>query len=1148
MRHNAHRAFICLLLTQIILGLLPVAGQAQVSEIEYVQWLSYYRLPSPAQGVAINGDVAYVAVDEKGMQNVNIGDPTDPTFHSYLDFYSDLTVTLQLVTNFPTNGFTYVSFSYFDALSGQTTVDLKGGQNDPQNPPDFVVGSTGAVTCRNLFEAIKKKQIAYKVKGPIGTTDSNGESDTTNTTGTIELSFIGIPIGSDREPNIAVRNDTEPVPDDSYVVSEPTGGIKEGQALGVTYHSPLIYVAAGDHALAIIQTSGDVISEIHHLNDYATGGPLPPAAQDVAVSTQWAYIADANYGLVIYNVFKPQDKKYPPWLASVFKPTELLGAQSVSYYGNLAFVVTESNGLKIVDVSDPMNPEMFVSDFDTIGKNTHDIKIEAESKLAYLANGADGLLIVDINDPRKPAVLGILDTPGTALAVDTIENTAGHLAFVADGSGGVRVVNVADPANPSSLGAFETYGEAYDVWASGDYAYVGDKDSDGRGWLNIFDAAAPDALPFYADFSALPRVGTEPLEVTFTDRSVGNIVNRVWDFGDGTATVIDPVAPITHTYQNYGSYDVTLTIYDSDGETTRTTKTGYITVNPASVNPPSANFTATPTSGDTPLVVTFTDTSTGYVTSREWDFDGDGQVDATNPTEPIQWIYKKPGTYTVTLTAKGLSTQEPSTRTRTNYITVTGSMPSEIGEWEKGTNTWRLALDTTGECHAIDALAFDGDVDYDQSPFFVKAAFGDGTDVRSFSYGYYDFNTETVEILTSQTLNQLSADKIVDIAVSNGVISVGTSGYGLRLLQFVDGFDGQVAIEVGQYSTGTASILGVDADDDGYVYLALGSSGVKIINVKTPSSPSLAASIGGLDTAGNVSVFVGDDGKKYLYVANGWKGVSIYDVTKASSPKLVGSVDSIGPALDVAAFGTTAYVAAGQIGLLVLDISKPSAPKALAQYRFTGWAKSVAILDSEWTDNVDQPMKRLAMVGCGEAGLMIVDATEPTNPVLRGSFNTDGNVERIALLSAGTQHVNGSTMLQVYIGLADAAGGVSVVRYDHPLPLVTVAAPSGSTALRSGSAAYVEWNVDETASGSDFVIQLCKGSKVVATLGEASTSGGLGMTNVLVPNTVPSGADYRLRVVSKRDASLWGESTPVMLSNVSRDIPNAIGQGWILYE
>ncbi|MAB79258.1 MAG: hypothetical protein CMJ89_07885, partial [Planctomycetes bacterium] len=64
---------------------------------------------------------------------------------------------------------------------------------------------------------------------------------------------------------------------------------------------------------------------------------------------------------------------------------------------------------------------------------------------------------------------------------------------------------------------------------------------------------------------------------------------------------------------------------------------------------PAADFSATPTSGPAPLPVSFTDLTTGPVTSWNWDF-GDGAVSTlASPTN----TYTVPGTYTVFLRVSG---------------------------------------------------------------------------------------------------------------------------------------------------------------------------------------------------------------------------------------------------------------------------------------------------------------------------------------------------------------------------------------------------------------------------------------------------------------------------------------------------------------
>ena len=80
---------------------------------------------------------------------------------------------------------------------------------------------------------------------------------------------------------------------------------------------------------------------------------------------------------------------------------------------------------------------------------------------------------------------------------------------------------------------------------------------------------------------------------------------------------------------------------------------------------PVASFTYTPTSGDAPLTVSFSNTSTN-ATSFSWDFDDDGVEDSTAQNPPDQ-VYAVPGTYTAVLTvSNGLATS-----TASHTITVT---------------------------------------------------------------------------------------------------------------------------------------------------------------------------------------------------------------------------------------------------------------------------------------------------------------------------------------------------------------------------------------------------------------------------------------------------------------------------------------------
>lgn len=162
-----------------------------------------------------------------------------------------------------------------------------------------------------------------------------------------------------------------------------------------------------------------------------------------------------------------------------------------------------------------------------------------------------------------------------------------------------------------------------------------------------------------ADFSGTPTSGAATLDVDFTDLSTGTPTSWLWDFGDGdTSTSQNP----SHSYTFIGVYTVALTATNDQGSDTET-KADYIVVGVA----PAADFSGTPTSGDAPLTVDFTDLSTGDVTDWLWDF-GDGGSDVIpNATH----VYAAAGTYTVALTVTGPAGTD--TETKVDYITVTAA-------------------------------------------------------------------------------------------------------------------------------------------------------------------------------------------------------------------------------------------------------------------------------------------------------------------------------------------------------------------------------------------------------------------------------------------------------------------------------------------
>ncbi len=158
-----------------------------------------------------------------------------------------------------------------------------------------------------------------------------------------------------------------------------------------------------------------------------------------------------------------------------------------------------------------------------------------------------------------------------------------------------------------------------------------------------------------AHFGSDVTSGVLPLTVNFADSSKGFITSWLWDFGDGiTSTEKNP----TYTYENVGSYSVSLTVSNYDSSNT-ITKENYITVKNM-----IANFSADVTMGQAPLTVSFTDSSLGEIDAWLWKF-GDGLTSTSqNPTH----VYTNGDSFTVSLFVRGPGGS--NTMVKSNYIIV----------------------------------------------------------------------------------------------------------------------------------------------------------------------------------------------------------------------------------------------------------------------------------------------------------------------------------------------------------------------------------------------------------------------------------------------------------------------------------------------
>ncbi len=163
----------------------------------------------------------------------------------------------------------------------------------------------------------------------------------------------------------------------------------------------------------------------------------------------------------------------------------------------------------------------------------------------------------------------------------------------------------------------------------------------------------------YITVGTVPTAGfnntTNLLTANFNNTS-SNSTSYAWNFGDGnTSNSANP----SHTYDEDGTYTVTLTTTNNCGAVTATQ-----TVTVASM--PTAGFSANTTSGCAPFMAQFTNESSENATSFQWSFPGGTPASSTAENPSV--TYSEAGTYTVTLTVSNAAGS--NSVTQTNFITV----------------------------------------------------------------------------------------------------------------------------------------------------------------------------------------------------------------------------------------------------------------------------------------------------------------------------------------------------------------------------------------------------------------------------------------------------------------------------------------------
>jgi len=260
------------------------------------------------------------------------------------------------------------------------------------------------------------------------------------------------------DPETKPRRITEP--------AEP-GHVNQEQ----TMHSLYAYLYIGDSEEGLILTNAATLLDGDPQNNFleraklkSGGDAFNPGGvltglRSLVIAGHYVY-ATSNAGLVVVNINDPLaplvvgDQATTSPSATIGGPY-LRDPKSVAVQFRFAFI-TDADGLKVVDITDPERPRPATDD-KTFVPLASAGRIYVARNYAFVACGEHGLAIIDVQKPREPKLLQMFTADGKLTDVRDVKvgmTYASLYAYVADGKNGLRVLELMGPHTTQQFRGF----------------------------------------------------------------------------------------------------------------------------------------------------------------------------------------------------------------------------------------------------------------------------------------------------------------------------------------------------------------------------------------------------------------------------------------------------------------------------------------------------------------------------------------------------------------------------------------------------------------------------------------------------------------------------------------------------------------------
>jgi hypothetical protein len=570
-------------------------------------------------------------------------------------------------------------------------------------------------------------------------------------------------------------------------------------------------------------------------------------------------------------------------------------AYEVVVEGDYAFVADGSNGLVVLNISNPSGPTQ-IGHYNTAGVAR---ALAVDGQRVYLADGTLGLRIFNVQIPNNPAPIATLGGLGTVN--DVVFD--GRMIYAAS-STGIHVIDASNTTLPTLVGSFSGILNGVGLDIEGDLLYVADND-----YVWIMDITDPTSLVMAGYYNPS---GT-PCNVT-VDGNTAYVSDRT----DGLL-ILDVTNPGSPVYLGNG---------DSGGDTRAVTICGdfaYVSdYNDGLVvldvqNPTSANIVdyapISPTG-----VASFVDGEYVFLAAE-----GDG-VEILTAAErmPLNSINNLDDGYTyLRPVIDGNLAFVPCSGFGLRILDISDpEFPVFVGNYKPAAWSMQTVNVAVSGNYAYVADNYQGflilDISDPTNPSLVTqyatpcrdvaVAGGQAYVVRGTGgYHAYDVSDPTSPFYIGGVTTGQNCEAIT-LEDSYAYVSAGNSG--LIILEVNSSFG--LFSTLSTISTGMAQNV---AKSGNYLYLANYTDGVRVIDVSSHTSPNQVASFGTAGPALNIHVN-GDQ----LIVSETGDGIERYDISNPLNPTLIDAYNTGASSYGVAFSGDYMYMSNSSNGLRVFAL------------------------------------------------------------------------------------------------------------------------------------------------------------------------------------------------------------------------------------